>query len=77
MLKTGLERRLLAAEETQRELERVIADKDRVIERLESDRRWLAEREQTERSERESLEAAWETERVGGFYVTRHSRDKF
>lgn len=64
MLKTGLERRLIAAEESQRELERALSDSKATIQRLESDRRWLAEREQQEREERQRLEASWEEERV-------------
>jgi mitotic spindle assembly checkpoint protein MAD1 len=64
MQKSGLERRLLAAEETQRELERALAESKATIQRLESDRRWLAEREQQERQERERLESSWEVERV-------------
>ena len=69
MLKSGLERRLLAAEETHRELERALTESKATIQRLESDRRWLAEREQQEREERERLESSWEAERVSNISV--------
>lgn len=62
--KTSIERRLLATEESQRELERELSQAKANIARLESDRRWLAEREQQEREERQSLEEAWNKERV-------------
>ena len=67
MLKTSLERRLLIAEDTQRELEFALTDAKATIERLEGDRRWLAEREQQEREEKEQLEKKWEDERVSLF----------
>jgi len=63
--KTSIERRLLAAEESQRELERELSQAKANIARLESDRRWLAEREQQEKEERHTLEEAWNQERVG------------
>lgn len=62
--KTSIERRLLATEESQRELERELSQAKANIARLESDRRWLAEREQQEREERQSFEEAWNKERV-------------
>lgn len=62
--KTSAERRLIAAEETQRELERELSQAKATISRLEADRRWLSEREQHEREERQQLESAWEAERV-------------
>ncbi|KAF8340553.1 spindle assembly checkpoint component Mad1 [Cantharellus anzutake] len=63
MLKTSLERRLIIAEDTRRDLERSLSDAKATIERLEDDRRWLAEREQQERQEKEELEKKWEAER--------------
>jgi mitotic spindle assembly checkpoint protein MAD1 len=68
MYKTSIERRLLAAEESERESERELSQAKANIARLESDRRWLAEREQQEREERQSLEEAWNKERVGHTY---------
>lgn len=64
MVKTSLERRLIAAEDSQRELERALAESKATIQRLESDRRWLSEREEREREERQRLESSWEQERV-------------
>ena len=75
MLKTSLERRLLIAEDTQRELECALTEAKATIERLESDRRWLAEREQQEREEKEKLEKKWVDERVGPFNLV--SRNLF
>ena len=73
MLKTSLERRLLIAEDSQRELECALTDAKVTIERLESDRRWLAEREQQEREEKEEREKKWEDERVGPFnFISRN-----
>ncbi len=73
MLKTSLGRRLLIAEDSQRELECALTDAKVTIERLESDRRWLAEREQQEREEKEELEKKWEDERVGPFnFISRN-----
>lgn len=64
MLKTSTERRLIAAEESQRALERELSEAKTSIAQLESDRRWLAEREQQEKDERQRLEGIWETERA-------------
>ncbi|OBZ72934.1 Spindle assembly checkpoint component mad1 [Grifola frondosa] len=49
----SLERQLVAAQTTKTELESKLKEKDVLIERLESDRRWLAEREKEEREEKE------------------------
>jgi hypothetical protein len=68
MMKSALERRLIAAEDKRRELESALREKDIVIERLESDRRWLSERETEEREERERMEEEWEEERVRFYY---------
>ncbi|KAI8976346.1 MAD-domain-containing protein [Trametes punicea] len=49
----SLERQLAAAQAAKLELESKVREKDLVIERLEGDRRWLAEREKEEREEKE------------------------
>lgn len=49
----SLERQLAAAQTTKLELESKLREKDLLIERLEGDRRWLAEREKEEREEKE------------------------
>ncbi|KAJ3554807.1 hypothetical protein NM688_g2917 [Phlebia brevispora] len=53
MAQASLERQLLAAQTTKTELEQKLREKDAAIERLENDRRFLAEREQEEREEKE------------------------
>ncbi|KDQ20863.1 hypothetical protein BOTBODRAFT_26885 [Botryobasidium botryosum FD-172 SS1] len=63
MAKTSLERRLLAAEDAKRELESLVKEKEITIDRLEGDRRWLAEREQEARDEKERSEADWAQEK--------------
>lgn len=62
--KTSSERRVFAAEEAVRSLERDLSQAQAYISRLESDRRWLADREQKEKEEREQRETEWEAERV-------------
>ncbi|OAX36279.1 MAD-domain-containing protein [Rhizopogon vinicolor AM-OR11-026] len=52
MAHASLERQLLAAQATKLELETKLREKDVTIERLERDRRWLAEREEKEREEK-------------------------
>ena len=52
MAHASLEKRLAAAQTTKPELESKLREKDLIIERLERDRRWLAEREK-ERQEKE------------------------
>ncbi|KAI1786094.1 MAD-domain-containing protein [Ganoderma leucocontextum] len=60
----SLERQLAAAQTTKLELESKLREKDLLIERLEGDRRWLAEREKEEREEKErEREEALETKR--------------
>ncbi|KAF8312469.1 hypothetical protein DL93DRAFT_2082040 [Clavulina sp. PMI_390] len=61
--KTSAERRMIAAEEAQRNLEARLAKEKATISSLESDRRWLSEREAHEKQERERLEEAWNAER--------------
>ena len=62
----AIERRLAAAETTRLELETRLRERDTTIERLEADRRWLAEREQEEREEKERLTKEREEEKVSG-----------
>ena len=53
--KAALESKLAAAETTRLELEALLRKRDTMIEHLEADRRWPAQREQEEREERERL----------------------
>lgn len=57
MAHASLERQLIAAQTAKTELEKKLREKDAHIERLESDRRWLAEREKEERVEKERAQA--------------------
>ncbi len=61
---TSLERQLASLQTSKVELEAKLRDKDAVIERLESDRRWLAEREKEEREEKERERVEREEEKV-------------
>ena len=49
----SLERQLAALTTSKNDLEKKLREKDAQVERLEKDRRWLAEREQEEREEKE------------------------
>ena len=60
----SLERRLLAAESEKKELEIRLTQKDRLVAKLESDRRWLADREKEEREEKEQERREREEEKV-------------
>lgn len=53
MTHASLERQLLSAQAAKTELENNLRKKEVYIEQLEGDRRFLAEREQTEREEKE------------------------
>lgn len=64
MAHASLERQLLAAQTAKSELESKLREKDLAIERLESDRRWLAEREKEEREEKEQERAERAEEKV-------------
>lgn len=66
MATKSLERRLLAAENAKQELECALKEKDIAIERLGTERRWLADRETEEREERTRLAAEWAAEKVCG-----------
>lgn len=63
------ERKLAAAETTRIQLETRLRERDTIIERLEADRRWLAEREQEEREEKERISSEREEEKVRGMAV--------
>jgi hypothetical protein len=67
MAHTSLERQLLAAQATKLELETKLREKDISIERLEKDRRWLAEREEKEREEKLQEQSEREEEKVCHF----------
>jgi mitotic spindle assembly checkpoint protein MAD1 len=69
MAHASLERQLLAAQATKLELETKLREKDTAIERLERDRRWLAEREEKEREEKLQEQFEREEEKVGYFPV--------
>ncbi|KAH9981796.1 spindle assembly checkpoint component Mad1 [Russula compacta] len=60
----ALERKLAAAETTRMQLETRLRERDTKIERLEADRRWLAEREQEEREEKERVSKEREEEKI-------------
>jgi mitotic spindle assembly checkpoint protein MAD1 len=62
----SLERKLAAAEATRLQLETRLRERETTIERLEADRRLLAEREQEEREEKERLSKEREEEKVSG-----------
>jgi len=64
MSHSALERRLVATQTAKMELESKLRDRDVTIEQLESDRRWLAEREKDEREEKEQERAEREEEKV-------------
>ncbi|TFY78317.1 hypothetical protein EWM64_g5697 [Hericium alpestre] len=53
MAQASLERQLAAAQTAKIELESKLRERDVTIERLEGDRRWLAEREKEEKEEKE------------------------
>jgi mitotic spindle assembly checkpoint protein MAD1 len=61
----SLERRLAALQSTKIELEAKLREKDVMVEGLERDRRWLADRETEEREEKECERREHEEEKVG------------
>ncbi|GJJ14107.1 hypothetical protein Clacol_008364 [Clathrus columnatus] len=63
MERSSFERKILALESERKGLEVKLGMKDREIARLENDKRWLAERETEERSEKETLRKDAENER--------------
>jgi mitotic spindle assembly checkpoint protein MAD1 len=60
----NLERQLLAAQTSKMELETKLREKELLVERLERDRRWFADREKEEREEKEREREAHEDEKV-------------
>ncbi|KAG5645277.1 hypothetical protein DXG03_006579 [Asterophora parasitica] len=60
----SLSRQLLTLQTAQIELEAKLRERDTTIERLERDRRWLAEREEEERVGREKDRVAWGDEKA-------------
>lgn len=61
---SSLERQLAALTTSKNELEKKLREKDTQVERLEKDRRWLAEREQEEREEKERERVEWDETKV-------------
>ena len=64
MAQASLERQPLSAQSAKSALESKLRDKDAVIERLENDRRYLAEREKEEREEKERERSERDEEKV-------------
>jgi len=64
MAHASLERQLVAAKTSKIELETKVREKDLLIERLERDRRWFADREKEEREEKERERSGYEEEKV-------------
>ena len=60
----SLERQLLAAQTSKLELETKLREKELLVERLERDRRWFADREKEEREEKDREREAHEDEKV-------------
>ena len=60
----NLERQLLAAQTSKVELETKLREKELLVERLERDRRWFADRETEEREEKERERETHEEEKV-------------
>lgn len=64
MAHATLERQLAVAQTARTELETKLREKDVLVDRLEGDRRWLAEREKEEREEKERERAERAEEKV-------------
>jgi mitotic spindle assembly checkpoint protein MAD1 len=64
MAHASLERQLVAAQTAKMELEVKLRERDATIERLESDRRLLAQQEKEERQEKEREQAERQQEKV-------------
>ncbi|KZW01952.1 hypothetical protein EXIGLDRAFT_736697 [Exidia glandulosa HHB12029] len=64
MSTAALEKRLMSAEDANRKLEETLREKDAVIDRLESDRRWLADREKEERETKDTERAQWRKDKA-------------
>ena len=65
----SLERQLASLTTTKNELEKKLREKDSIIDRLEKDRRWLAEREKEEREEKEKERIEWDEVKVRFSYL--------
>lgn len=65
----SLERQLAALTTNKNDLEKKLREKDAVIDRLEKDRRWLAEREKEEREEKEHERIEWDEIKVVFFLL--------
>ncbi|KAF8873896.1 spindle assembly checkpoint component Mad1 [Infundibulicybe gibba] len=63
MSHANLERQLVTAQTNKLELETKLRDKEMLVERLERDRQWLADREAQEREEKERERAEYEEEK--------------
>ncbi|KAI9452687.1 MAD-domain-containing protein [Lactarius psammicola] len=72
----ALERKLAAAETTRVQLETRLRERDATIERLEADRRWLAEREQEEREEKERVSKERDDEKAKADQDVRYLRSE-
>ena len=60
----NLERQLVSAQTTRMELETKLREREIQVERLERDRRWLADREQEEKEERERARREYDEDKV-------------
>lgn len=69
MAHANLERQLVAAQTTKIELETKLREKDLLVERLERDRRWFADREKEEREEKERERATYDEDKVCFFQI--------
>jgi mitotic spindle assembly checkpoint protein MAD1 len=68
MAHASLERQLMAAQTMKMELETKLREKDMLVDRLERDRRWFADREKEEREEKERERAEHDEEKVRARY---------
>ncbi len=76
MNQSALERQLVAAQAAKVELESKLREKDVLIERLEDDRRYLADKEKQEKEEKERERTEREEEKVRfSVLVFRHARN--
>ncbi|KII90456.1 hypothetical protein PLICRDRAFT_106619 [Plicaturopsis crispa FD-325 SS-3] len=75
MAHASLERQLLTVQTMKTELESKLREKDVLIERLERDRRWLAERETKEREEKERERAEAQEDKRKADEALRSARD--
>jgi mitotic spindle assembly checkpoint protein MAD1 len=64
MAVSSLEKKLLLAQDAQRIMENKLREKEIEIERLQEDRRFLADREKEEREEKEQERLAYEEQKV-------------